>query len=333
MSFWSDIEYAAPPASITKSSLPVGSLPDGNPVRVPVMVVRGGEAGPTVWVQACVHGSEVGAQRGLTSFVHGLGDADLRRLRGTIIALPIVNVLAYYFAARHTPVDQENLNRVFPGKPGGGYTAHLASVLSSHAVATADVVVDLHSGGDRAVVPYYALVYDGGNAASERAKQIARHVGTDVLWVSKEPWLDGALFTYASKQGVPAVLIECGGGTVTQAQVDVFRQSIGNVVTYLGMLDGASVVQESYTYVSKCHFVHPRAGGIFVPRVAAGDRLAPATPLGDVYDAYGDIVEHLVSPPEPTLVTAIRRENTAMFSGDFVAECVRIEGEEVVGQG
>ena len=38
---------------------------------------------------------------------------------GTILALPCANPLAYESRTRNTPIDMIDLNRVFPGDPGG----------------------------------------------------------------------------------------------------------------------------------------------------------------------------------------------------------------------
>ena len=69
------------------------------PVTVPVTVVRGAP-GPTLFVTGTVHGDElngVGILRGL------LNDADFSGLRGTLIAVPVVNVPGFLNQDRRLP--------------------------------------------------------------------------------------------------------------------------------------------------------------------------------------------------------------------------------------
>lgn len=325
MSFWTEVGGRPEPGTRTHATIPTGEYPHGAPIESPVIVVRGAADGPTLWVQGCVHGSEVGGPLGL---LRALDRLDPRALRGTIVALPVANLTAYHQAARNTPVDEVNLNRAFPGDPQGTFSARLAATLLGHVLEAADVVLDLHSGGDRAHCPFYALVHDAGNAAAEASLDLARHVGTPVIWKSRETWLDGALFTHATRQGTPAVLVECGGALVSGEQVETFARAVRNALVHLGMLDGTAPVQPRYTYLGTCHFRHSGAGGLFVPAVVAGGTYPAGAPVGTIYDLYGAVRERITGPDEPFYVAAIHREHTAIYSGDFIAECVTIAQTE-----
>src|SRR2546430_12673323 len=68
-------------------------------------------------------------------------------LIGTLRVVPVSNPLAMEADARCAPLDVLDLNRVFPGNPNGSHTERLAAVLAEHAVAGADVLIDLHGGG------------------------------------------------------------------------------------------------------------------------------------------------------------------------------------------
>ena len=81
-------------------------------LTVPMTVVRGAP-GPTLFVTATVHGDElngVGILRGL------LNDTDFSGLKGTLIAVPVVNVPGFLNQDRRLP-DRRGANR--PPGPGG----------------------------------------------------------------------------------------------------------------------------------------------------------------------------------------------------------------------
>src|SRR5919112_1997716 len=112
------------------------------PVTVPITVVRGAP-GPTLFVTATVHGDElngVGILRAL------LNDTDFSGLRGTMIAVPVVNVPGFLVQDRRLP-DRRDLNRSFPGSPKGSLTARLADMLFRQVIRQSDFGLDLHTGG------------------------------------------------------------------------------------------------------------------------------------------------------------------------------------------
>ena len=64
-----------------------------------------------------------------------------------MIAMPVVNPLAFAAGSRTTPEDGLNLARVFPGNPNGSITERLAAVIFNEYVSRANYLIDLHSGG------------------------------------------------------------------------------------------------------------------------------------------------------------------------------------------
>jgi predicted deacylase len=76
---------------VHKGELRIGDLPAGEPMTIPVVIVRGAVDGPTVWLHGCVHGDEYcGA-----FIVHEVvRTVDPNRLAGAVVALPVLNVTA-----------------------------------------------------------------------------------------------------------------------------------------------------------------------------------------------------------------------------------------------
>ncbi|MGM0413498.1 MAG: succinylglutamate desuccinylase/aspartoacylase family protein, partial [Pseudomonadota bacterium] len=80
---------AIPPGRRTTVELPAGRLYTHAPINVPVHVVRGRKDGPRLFVSAAIHGDEI---NGVEIIRRLLGNSLLRRLRGTLMAVPVVNV-------------------------------------------------------------------------------------------------------------------------------------------------------------------------------------------------------------------------------------------------
>lgn len=120
-------------------------LPSGTDVAVTVHRYDGG-AGPTAYVQAAQHGIELNGTAALRRLHHHLLTADLA---GTVIAVPVVNSLAFDHGLYVTPqaVDavNSNCNRVWPGDEAGTLQERIVAQLWE-LIESTDVVIDLHTG-------------------------------------------------------------------------------------------------------------------------------------------------------------------------------------------
>ena len=168
--------------SITRGHVELGSNPDG-PMTSPVMIATGAKDGPTLWVQAGVHGPEVVGQLSIARFLKRL---DISQLAGRIVCLMVANPLGFRGYNRLTPQDGMNLNRVFPGKPDGTTSEQLAHRLLELSLATGDVLLDLHSGGDLTITPFYVIWHRAPGEASANSAALSRNVGSRLQWGSDE---------------------------------------------------------------------------------------------------------------------------------------------------
>ena len=81
-----------------------------------------------------------------------------KNLKGSVIFIPMVNIPAFQAQKRCNPLDNKNLNRLFPGDSSGENSEKIAFFVFEQANKIANIIVDLHSGGERWVVPFYVLV-------------------------------------------------------------------------------------------------------------------------------------------------------------------------------
>jgi predicted deacylase len=307
--------------------LRVGSLADGSPINVPVLMATGRADGPTTWLTGCVHGEEYG---GAASIIHVVQALKTEELRGTVVGIPVANPPSFNFRSRVSSIDGHNLNRIFPGDPGGSYSLQLAAVLGEQLARGADFVLDLHSGGIGAEVPFYAIYKDDGTAPVARAKELAKRLGCDVLWRAKgEAGLGGTFTSEAIRAGIPAVTVECGGGTFLPEHLRDYSSAIRNFLTAVGMLPGEPPVQERYTIVSDGAFLHNREGGLFVQDCRVGDVVAKGAPLGHLINLLGETVEEIRSPYDNAYIAALRLPYYPTHAGEIVGEAIPVESYEI----
>ena len=139
---------------------------------IPVTVFHGARPGPVLAITAGVHGYEFPPILAAQELIERI---DPSALRGTVILVTIANVSAFEARTPYVnPVDQQNLNRVFPGSRQGTYSEQLAELISKEFIEKVNVLVDLHTGTDRPTVDYSYIFNDEGLSRATGSKLLYR---------------------------------------------------------------------------------------------------------------------------------------------------------------
>ena len=180
--------------------LPVADLYTHTSLKMPVQIINGRRAGPTLFVTAAIHGDEI---NGVEIIRRLLRLKTLASIRGTLLAVPIVNVHGFLDQSRYLP-DRRDLNRSFPGSEKGSVAARLAHMLVTEVINQSDCGIDLHTGSlHRSNLPQIRA-----NLGDPRTRELAQLFGVPVLLNSG--MRDGSLRQYAAEKGVPMLLYEAG---------------------------------------------------------------------------------------------------------------------------
>ncbi|HHH37659.1 MAG TPA: succinylglutamate desuccinylase/aspartoacylase family protein [Epsilonproteobacteria bacterium] len=178
------------------------SLPKmyNTPTQLPVRVIRGKKEGPVVFISAAIHGDEL---NGIEIIRRFRKLRILKRLRGTVILVPIVNVYGIMTLSRYLP-DRRDLNRSFPGSAKGSLAARVAHIFFEEIVEQCDMGIDLHTGAiHRANLPQIRTNIDNAFTFN-----LAKVFGAPVVLHSEIR--DGSLRAVAQEKGVPILLYEAG---------------------------------------------------------------------------------------------------------------------------
>ena len=104
-------EHTIKPGQRLQIDVPVARLYTHTPLHIPVEVVHGRKDGPVLLVCGGIHGDEI---NGVEIVRRVLRAKAISSIRGTLIAVPVVNVLGFLQQTRYLP-DRRDLNRCFPG--------------------------------------------------------------------------------------------------------------------------------------------------------------------------------------------------------------------------
>ena len=198
------------PGEFRRLDLPVSRLATQTLLSLPVTVVNGIEPGPKLWLSAAIHGDEI---NGVEIISQLLAKIQPDKLRGTIIAVSIVNVFGFIEQSRYLP-DRRDLNRSFPGSEKGSLASRLANLFMREVVAHSTHGIDLHT----AAVHRLNLPQIRANLEDEATYRCAKAFGAPLMMHATTR--DGSLRQAATKKGIPVLLYEGGGSTAFRSLCD-----------------------------------------------------------------------------------------------------------------
>jgi predicted deacylase len=240
---------------------------------------------------------------------------DPAQLRGRILAVPVVNSLAFESLSRNTPIDTLDLNRNFPGSPTGWLSEQIAHVLATRFVSELDVHLDLHTGGIFPTVDY-VYIFD-------RSRELSLAFGSRFLFDPAQPY-QGTFALPARERGIPFFTAELGGGSFLQLDTQYIEHGVRgvlNVLKQLKMIDGEVVRPPSQTIVTEIAVVRPRFGGMLHPEIGLdqlGKEVRGGTLLGRVVSPYSfETLEEIRAPFDLGYVILLRGGMMRVNPGDY----------------
>jgi predicted deacylase len=279
---------------MTVQRLVLDGLP-GPMVEIPYVDVRGMHDGPQLTVLAGVHGAEYASIAAARQFARQLDPHDVH---GRIVIVPVVNVLGFWARAPFVvPVDGENLNRCFPGDPGGGYTQQLAHHITTTFIARADYVVDLHAGDIPESLEPFALYEESSVESASREMALAYGLGHVVRQSAALRTVAGSTCAAAADLGIPAIIAESGqNGLLDDLAVARHRSGLTNLARSIGVLAGKTEAQPIPREYDGWHWLRTPVSGWWEPAVSLGVQVNAGEILGTVSDLCGGVVAEIRAP-------------------------------------
>jgi len=275
--------------------LEVGRLYTHSPTTMPIQVFCGRKAGPVLFVSAAIHGDEI---NGVEIIRRLLKVPALQRLKGTLIAVPIVNLHGFIHTSRYLP-DRRDLNRCFPGSGRGSLAARIANLFMSEIVSQASHGIDLHTGAlNRANLPQIRA-----NLDDPETLDLARAFGTPVILNSA--FRDGSLRAAAMASQTPVLVYEAGEALrLDEMSIRGGVEGIIRVMRSLQMLPRTRRKAPPDPVVARSSsWVRAPESGIFRAFARLGDRVVrDQTLLGIVSDPFGEKEQEVRSPASGVII-------------------------------
>ena len=298
------------PGERASIQLPVADLYTGTSLSMPVRVICGRRAGPVLVVSAAIHGDELNGVEVIRRLLNRKG---IQSIRGTLIAVPIVNVHGFLNQSRYLP-DRRDLNRSFPGSAKGSIASRTACTFLKEIMSKADVGIDLHTGAiNRSNLPQIRAKLD-----NERARELAGVFGVAVIVNSNIR--DGSLRDCATDLGVPMLVYEAGEALrFDEISIRAGVTGVDRIMRHMGMLPALkkpriikSVVADSTSWVRAPY------SGIVSHKAKLGARVSEGQRIAVVGDPLGDAEADVIAPFDGIVIgrsnLPLAHEGEALFN-------------------
>ena len=295
----------------------------GTSVRLPLLVWRGKEEGPTLGITAAIHGDEING----TGAIHTIVKNKLFDLaRGSLILVPVVNTLAFERHSRYMP-DRRDLNRCFPGGKDGSLSNRLGNLIYEEIVSRCDYLIDLHT----AAVRRTNFPHVRSDMSHPECRRLAKAFGTEIVLDNLGP--KGSFRFEASAASCPTITLEAGEVFKVEPSVqEVTLRGIMRVLTELNMIDPEGEITHeeplNQVVVKNTHWTRANAGGFLEFHVAPGEMVKKGQAVATNTGLLGN--EHEVIKSSYDGVVLGMTTMPAVEPGDPVVHIARLDSERKV---
>ena len=296
--------------------------------NLPVIVINGANAGPTLALISGVHGTEYASTVALAQLA---ARVDPSELSGTLIILPLLNVASYLQKVVHVnPVDKKGVGG-YPGKADGTQSERIAYAVYNQVILKCDHLIDYHGGDlDENLHPYSYWTNTGKPDLDKISREMVFAFGVKTIIIKQ--FGGRSLDNAALGMGKASITVEAGrAGTTEVADVNVLIDGTLNVMRYLKMLRGPVTKSfERPLWISKLTRVKSDYEGIFYPSVVPEGYVHQGMMVGYITDYFGNKIAE-VTAPVTGVVTLVCSVPT-MKKGDSVVNIGEV-GEDPAGGG
>lgn len=289
------------PGETANLALPLPEFYSCTSFYMPIKVVHGKEAGPCLLIISAVKGDEL---NGLEIINRLLESEYLSSIRGTIIAVPVLNVLGLVAPSR-TPNSETSLDRCFPGLEHGSYGERIAHVFTQEILSKVDYCIELQTGTlNHDVLPQIYCNLD--NSEGKRlAKSFAAPVITNVST------RNNSLRKTTEQLNIPLLVYQAGEAMrFNQASIELGLSGIKNMMRSLDMLDEEEDVNpESFNSIfsQDQDWIRAHRSGVLLSEVELGQMIKTGQRIARISDPFSADTAETVKAEQDGVVVGINR--------------------------
>jgi len=316
-------KISAKPGEKVTGKIRIDSLANGSVIFLPLTIINGKKEGPTLWLNAAIHGNEL---NGVFTISEILQKIQPEELNGSIICTPIANPLAYHARNRISELDGLNLGECFPGNPNGQMTERIASILFNLIKKNANYLIDFHAAGaGHTAKPYAVFKLSGKPEIDKKTEEMAMMFGVHLLCkldlkkaLSEPSPLSGSLDINCALNDIPCFMGEIGhAGRYERDIVQFAFNATINVMKHLGCLSGDPKIIKNQVILTERQLLRCNHSGLAILDTKPHELTKKGKRIAHIVNLYGEIIEEVLAPKDVYSISL--RYDPVVNAGDRIA--------------
>lgn len=268
----------------------IDRLPTGTLIDIPVYVFNSKKPGPTILVQAGLHGDEI---NGIETVRRMMAEKRFNVNKGAVIAVPILNIFGFIHYSRDVP-DGKDVNRSFPGTKTGSMASRMAYHYVNEIMHQIDYGIDLHTGGgQRHNFPQIRYTVE-----DEMSKKLAEVFNAPISFPSK--LIKGSFRNAAYRLKKPTIVFEAGESMrFDDDSILEGMQGISNVLKHFEMMSKTEpnyVERNKTIHLTSRRWLRAPTAGMFIPKITNGSEIRKGQILGIITDTFAKRTKQIKAP-------------------------------------
>lgn len=274
------------PGETATLAMPLPSQYSCAPMYLPIKILNGVKEGPCILVFGMVNGDEFNSIEIINSL---LENTDPKKLNGTIIAIPVLNIYGLVHFIKHTPP----LEQAFPGDENGSFMHRYAYRITQEIIKKANYSIQLKTGAaNHEILPQVYF-----NADDEDSIKMARAFQTPVITAVNMN--KSSIRKIHQDLHIPFICYEAGeANKFDEETINIGIAGIQNVMRKFDILEDEEFSQQVKPVVSEdTEWTISDKPGVLRTEIELGTRVKEGEKIGKLIDPFGtDDSIHLKSP-------------------------------------
>lgn len=268
--------------------VPIPGLYTHTALTLPVKVIHGKKDGPRLFVCAAIHGDEI---NGVEIIRRLTKHPSLKKMQGTLIAVPVVNVYGFINQTRYLP-DRRDLNRFFPGSVSGSLAARLSHVFLKEVVSKSTHGIDLHTAAiHRDNLPQVRAYLD-----DDETRRMAKAFTAPIILNTPLP--PGSMRQALEKMNISVIVYEAG--EALRFNEVAIRAGVKGIISVMHAINMLPRLKQNWTIESlvakSSQWVRAPQGGIMRTMSTLGEVVKKGKTLGIIADPFGEQEADVTAP-------------------------------------
>ncbi len=312
------------PGESISLALPLPEILGYAPFYMPVKIIHGKLAGPCLLVFATMRGNEF---NGMEIIKRLMKLSTLKKIKGTIIAVPVFNVYGMLNRSKFLP-GEGLLEECFPGKESGDYGSRLANLFVREVFSKCDCCVEFCSGR----LNYNSLPHVHTDLTYGLNKELAQSFQVPIVTDLKPQ--SGSIQYEAAQRDKPMLVYQAGEAMrFDYKAINLGVRSTMSLIRKLNMLSTSKNTKESKktqpVVSTKGDWIYTPQSGLATNYKNLGDKVACGEMISKISEPLGNAQEIIVKAPYEGFITSLN-EMPLVYEGEALFKIATFEKDEQI---